>query len=604
MKSALKNALPIIASALGEKLGVTVEMGGRQACTDGRKVKLPSLSMDDKDSQIMALAYVEHEAAHLRYSDFTLQFPTPLAQMIDNLLEDIRIEHNLAIAFPGTKDDLSKLVTLMTQKGLTGDPMGFCIPKAEMTPTQLMQAYMLYKLRHDVLGQAGVKPLLDIAEDLIQKVVPAGMQIRLEALMFEVTRCESEQDVLDLTMEIIRMMEEEAQKEREKEQQQQQQDQSPQQGNGGQGQDQSGQGAEGETQQQSGAGESSQDQGEEGSEGQHSSGQSGQDQGGQGQGQSQPSSEGSSEPATGAGGKGAGGGASTIEQMLNATSGEAMADLDQLLEGALQAKADTHSPSSVRIALSQRLSARHSSNAAAETARVAAQSNALRVRAQALLQAQTIAQITPAMMGRKLNMKGLHNAKLGGPVFQRKTEGVQLDTAVMILIDRSGSMSNNIGLALDTTLASTVALQMPGIRTAVAAFPFDIREDQEGAALLKDFDESPQSAVGTFQMVTADGGTPLSSPLMYCGMRLLREREPRKIILVMTDGHPNGGDRPKSEYAIDLLRKAGIEVFGLGIGCDTTQLFGPESRMIETIDQLPSAMIGMLQKALTAKLAA
>lgn len=592
MKSALKNALPIIASALGEKLGVTVEMGGRQACTDGRKVKLPSLSMDDKDSQIMALAYVEHEAAHLRYSDFTLQFPTPLAQMIDNLLEDIRIEHNLAIAFPGTKDDLSKLVTLMTQKGLTGDPMGFAVSKPEMTPTQLMQTYMLYKLRHDVLGQAGIKPLLDIAEDLFQKVVPAGMQIRLEALMFEVTRCESEQDVLDLTMEIIRMMEEEAQKEREKEQQQQQQDQSQQQGNGGQGQDQSGQGSEGETQQQSGAGESSQDQGEEGSEGQQSSGQSSQGQGGQGKEQNQ------------AGGKSAGGGASTIEQMLNATSAEAMADLDQLLEGALQAKADTHSPSSVRIALSQRLSARHSSNAAAETARVAAQSNALRVRAQALLQAQTIAQITPAMMGRKLNMKGLHNAKLGGPVFQRKTEGVQLDTAVMILIDRSGSMSNNIGLALDATLASTVALQMPGIRTAVAAFPFDIREDQEGAALLKDFDESPQSAVGAFQMVTADGGTPLSSPLMYCGMRLLREREPRKIILVMTDGHPNGGDRPKSEYAIDLLRKAGIEVFGLGIGCDTTQLFGPESRMIETIDQLPSAMIGMLQKALTAKLAA
>ena len=45
-KNALLGALPIIATLLGQKLGVKVVIGGRQAITDGQTIVLPSLPAD------------------------------------------------------------------------------------------------------------------------------------------------------------------------------------------------------------------------------------------------------------------------------------------------------------------------------------------------------------------------------------------------------------------------------------------------------------------------------------------------------------------------------------------------------------------------------
>ena len=78
-KSPLLGALPIIAQALGRGLGVNVVIGGSQACTNGRTVYLPELPAEGESLAVLANGFIDHEAAHIRYTDFTVQKPQGLA---------------------------------------------------------------------------------------------------------------------------------------------------------------------------------------------------------------------------------------------------------------------------------------------------------------------------------------------------------------------------------------------------------------------------------------------------------------------------------------------------------------------------------------------
>lgn len=59
-------SLPLVASALGDKYGVTVNIGGNQAYTDGKNINLPTLPLDcDTELLTLARSFLDHEAAHI-----------------------------------------------------------------------------------------------------------------------------------------------------------------------------------------------------------------------------------------------------------------------------------------------------------------------------------------------------------------------------------------------------------------------------------------------------------------------------------------------------------------------------------------------------------
>ena len=49
----LTNALPIVAAAYGRKFGVQVQVGGSQACTNGKLIQIPALT-DDPEAKLLA----------------------------------------------------------------------------------------------------------------------------------------------------------------------------------------------------------------------------------------------------------------------------------------------------------------------------------------------------------------------------------------------------------------------------------------------------------------------------------------------------------------------------------------------------------------------
>lgn len=108
------NALPLIADILGKKYGVCVHIGGGHAYTNGKDIHIPSLPLDaDETTLNLARAYLDHEAAHLRTTDFDALLNAGLSSIekhVWNILEDHMVEHMLAAVYPGCRHNLTWLI--------------------------------------------------------------------------------------------------------------------------------------------------------------------------------------------------------------------------------------------------------------------------------------------------------------------------------------------------------------------------------------------------------------------------------------------------------------------------------------------------------------
>ncbi len=92
---------------LAHEAGVTVQVGGDQAFTDGRVIHLPSLptTLTEANWRVTG-GLLNHESAHVLHSDFSaIPSDAMLAQVL-NTLEDPRVEHHFCRRYPGGAGDI------------------------------------------------------------------------------------------------------------------------------------------------------------------------------------------------------------------------------------------------------------------------------------------------------------------------------------------------------------------------------------------------------------------------------------------------------------------------------------------------------------------
>ncbi|MEZ5577761.1 MAG: hypothetical protein R3F44_19830, partial [Candidatus Competibacteraceae bacterium] len=203
-KNPLLGALPILAKMLGRRLGVQVVIGGSKAQTDGQTIHLPALPVDDAALAVLANGYIDHEAAHLRYTDFAAGKPPGMTGAFSNLLEDIRIEQALGAAYPGSRDNLAALVAVLEAE----HP---CMPPADAAIDRQVLAGLFALLRARVLGQTALAPAAATLEARLEHQLPEGVVTKLLALAFEVRHAASTTEVIALAQRIVAMLAEEAQ---------------------------------------------------------------------------------------------------------------------------------------------------------------------------------------------------------------------------------------------------------------------------------------------------------------------------------------------------------------------------------------------------------
>lgn len=376
MKNSFLNALPVIAQALAEQIGVDVKFGASTPKTDGKTIFLPRLDSESPEARGAALGMIAHEGAHCRDSDFLIVAQAVkkggAAATILGILEDIRIEAESASRLPGTKMMLSDMVNVLVAKGYWQ-----ALEEGAAAPAVMLN-HMLYQLRLHVLGQEAFRSLAESTAKQFE-LLPAGMRVRLTALMYQVTECASTQDVYGLTLEIIKMIEEEKEKEKEKEQGEenreseasQSSDHSNSDSSQSQGESQ-GEGGEGEESSESSSSESNTDEGE--SEGNSESSSSSAD-----------ADSNASTPTP----------SQILESILGAGEQDAPVDVGSALKEVLGKESAIAANKASAVvpfpAIPCRSHEATSSEIDEALLRVGTASNALKVRSRALLQAKTLA---------------------------------------------------------------------------------------------------------------------------------------------------------------------------------------------------------------------
>ena len=203
-KNPLLGALPILAAMLGQKLGVKVVIGGNRACTDGQTICLPALPPDaDPSLAILANGYIDHEAAHVRYTDFGIEKPTGLTGLITNALEDVRIERLLGECFPGCRHNLAELVAVLEAEETL-------VPAPDAPIQAQVSMALVTLLRARLLGQTALSAPAAILEARLDDLLPPGVVTKLLALAFAVADTTSTAEVIALAQRIVAMLGEEA----------------------------------------------------------------------------------------------------------------------------------------------------------------------------------------------------------------------------------------------------------------------------------------------------------------------------------------------------------------------------------------------------------
>ncbi len=289
-----------------------------------------------------------------------------------------------------------------------------------------------------------------------------------------------------------------------------------------------------------------------------------------------------------------------MRQALEAGADDHAQDLGAMIAEALDAKARDADPNAVigmptGVSFDPAKQKRGSNTTFQFDVRSA--TNALRQRTAGLLQSESLCRRLPAMSGYRLDGKRLYRARNGdGRIFRRVEGGINTDTAIQVLVDRSGSTGGGvIEIAREACYAIGLAMQnVSGVTTAIAAFP-GAQEDQ--LIQLSVFGERIERYAERFATLEAGGGTPMAEAMLWGAAELLGQDKPRRILLLVTDG---AYQPQRCRRMLDALDAVGIEVLGIGINFDVAHLF-PIHRSIDAVDRLAQAMFDLLMDALRSR---
>lgn len=597
----LHNAFPIVAAAIGNRFGIKVSVGGNQAYTDGKSIQLPAYEGDDPDYQDVAWGLLAHEAAHIRYSNFTLRYGSSvLRRRLCNAIEDVRIEFELAKDFPGTRLTIRTVIEKMIAKG------DFVASNINDHPANILYSFVLKSLRARVLGQSALLPLVEQTEAALKATFPKGAVTRLKGLLSEVPKgLQSESDCLQLTDRILTMIEQEFEQQRQRNQAQPSTDEetAPE-------PDDTNQDGETADLDDSNSSDSEVDvdtdeQLPNDTEDESSSVQAGNDDSNPENPEDEPAIpfESSTSNPQGEDEENAEivDPMGVLQTLLSADDSDIDQDLFESLKSALSLAAENGSellmPSGLEPPMDDQ-------GGTFLLRKVQGESGKIRAALQGLVQSQTLNRSQHACRGRRMDGKRLHRLPLGETkLFQRKQVKAAPNTAIHLLLDKSESMGyqvtdsqgqpigSRMPIALEATLALALAFEgIPGVNPGVTAFP---GSHDDSVFRLLEHGQRVNARTGAFSLA-ATGSTPMTEAIWFAAASLLRCREPRKVLMVMTDGQPN--DTLSTLELLQRCRDSGIETVGVGLGLDVSHLF-PIAVTINDLSELRAQLFD-LSKAL------
>ena len=549
MNHPLKNALPIVAAAYGEKFGVKVLIQGQDAFTDGERIVIPTANPDDPHYQQIAWGYLAHEAAHIRHTNFDMvqkASSKPIRKALLNIIEDVRIENELAKDYPGTRRSISQVIEYMV------DTQQMCVPE-QLEPASNLQAWLLFRLRCHFLGQKALTPLYQAVDERVRQLFPAAAMSRLSAMLTAVPSLGSTGEVLKLVDAIVAMLEEESRPP---------QDESDADSGNDIGQDASNDSNNSSDSQTPETGLSATGDAAETSDSDNS------DQ------------------------------ADNLRQALEASAAQFEPDTFAQVAEVLSEQAEGHQ-GVTPLSLPQAEQAMLGDEAILTLS--ASESAQIRARLRGMVQSSQDNRNHAKRHGLRVATHRLAASQAGeSRLFIQRQPRIAPNAAVHLLVDISGSMGKPIGegnrkyfhVANEAALALAMALEgIPGVVPAVSYFP-GIHQEVSIALLPK---QSVRHRAACFDQKPR-GCTPMAQAMWFAANSLLAQKQKRKLMIVLTDGDPD--DWAATHDIVDRCRRSGFELLGIGIQTRSVEKFFPQSIVINDVKDLKRELFEVTQQLL------
>ncbi|OOY34031.1 hypothetical protein BOV88_12115 [Solemya velum gill symbiont] len=540
MNHPLKNALPIVAAAYGEKFGVKVLIQGQDAFTDGERIVIPTANPDDPHYQQIAWGYLAHEAAHIRHTNFDMvqkASSKPIRKALLNIIEDVRIENELAKDYPGTRRSISQVIEYMV------DTQQMCVPE-QPEPASNLQAWLLFRLRCHFLSQKALTPLYQAVDERVRQLFPAAAMSRLSAMLTAVPSLASTGEVLKLVDAIVAMLEEESRPP---------QDESDADSGNDIGQDASNNSSDSQTPETDSSATGDSDKSDQ---------------------------------------------AVNLRQALEASAAQFEPDTFAQVAEVLSEQAEGHQ-GVTPLSLPQAEQAMLGDEAILTLS--ASESAQIRARLRGMVQSNQDNRNHAKRHGLRVATHRLAASQAGeSRLFIQRQPRIAPNAAVHLLVDISGSMGKPIGegnrkyfhVANEAALALAMALEgIPGVVPAVSYFP-GIHQEVSIALLPK---QSVRHRAACFDQKPR-GCTPMAQAMWFAANSLLAQKQKRKLMIVLTDGDPD--DWAATHDIVDRCRRSGFELLGIGIQTRSVEKFFPQSIVINDVKDLKRELFEVTQQLL------
>jgi cobalamin biosynthesis protein CobT len=198
-------------------------------------------------------------------------------------------------------------------------------------------------------------------------------------------------------------------------------------------------------------------------------------------------------------------------------------------------------------------------------------------------------------------------------VFKNKIENKTLDAAITVLVDKSGSMSGEKDLfAMASTLLVNEVCTTLNIPLEILGFTDDEvhtaggREIAPVMYIYKNFsdikvsDEDLRKYYGMSS--TYMHGNPDAENILWAYDRLVKRKEKKKLLIVMSDGSPaaSKGGSGIGRYTENVIKEIeaskNVEIYGLGLCSDSVEHYYKANSVVNEPQDIPSKLIELIER--------
>ena len=186
--------------------------------------------------------------------------------------------------------------------------------------------------------------------------------------------------------------------------------------------------------------------------------------------------------------------------------------------------------------------------------------------------------------------------------FRRKDTGQDIDGAVTLLLDCSGSMSENDKQEVSgpMTVALAMVLERMGAAVEVRGFTGLHYEDAQFDMILKPFDMQVsrcRAGLGQASMMACSQNYD-PAHVTTAAHSLMRRPEAKRMLIVLSDGSPCGYGRALERLCRGLHEKSPIELLGVGIRDSSVESYYPNCVVVNELSELSTVVAGRIAQTL------